>query len=142
MCRNPVLCCAKSLQSCPTLCDLMNCSLPGSSVHGILQAKRLEWVALPYSMGSSRPSSLMCPALAGRFLTTHATWKALRNPNNRNSQGNDVLELSSLARQRIWGQHTSINLFPYTGYKKELIVLLYSFCSCSANIHSILWGSK
>ena len=137
MFRNPVLCCAKSLQSCPTLCNLMNCRLPGSSVHGILQARRLEWVALPYSMGSSRRSSLMCPAFAGRFLTTRATWKALRNPSNRNSQGNDVkklLELSSLASQRIWGQHTSINLFPYTGYKKELTLLLYSFCSCSANI--------
>ena len=36
---------AKSLQSCPTLCDPMDCS-PGSSVHGILQAKILEWVAL------------------------------------------------------------------------------------------------
>ena len=33
---------AKSLQSCPTLCDPMDCSLPGSSVHGILQAKILE----------------------------------------------------------------------------------------------------
>jgi len=44
---------AKSLQSYPTLCDPMNWGLPGSSVHGILQAKILEWVAMPYSMGSS-----------------------------------------------------------------------------------------
>ena len=36
---------AKSLQSCPTLCDSMDCSLPGSSVHGILHARILEWVA-------------------------------------------------------------------------------------------------
>ena len=40
---------AKSLQSCPTLCDPMNCSLPGSSVHGIFQASILEWVAMPSS---------------------------------------------------------------------------------------------
>jgi len=41
-----MLCCvlAKSLQSCLTLCDLMDCSLPGSSVLGILQARILEWV--------------------------------------------------------------------------------------------------
>ena len=40
---NPsVMHCAKSLQSCPTLCDLMDCSPPGSSVHGILQARILE----------------------------------------------------------------------------------------------------
>ena len=44
---------AKSLQSCPTLCDLMDHSLPGSSVHGILQAQILEWVAMPSSRGSS-----------------------------------------------------------------------------------------
>ena len=49
------LCCAKSLQSCSTLCDSMGCSPPGFSVHGILQARMLEWVPLPSSRGSSRP---------------------------------------------------------------------------------------
>ena len=38
-------------QSCPTLCNHMACSLPGSSVHGILQARILEWVAIPFSSG-------------------------------------------------------------------------------------------
>ena len=38
---------AKSLQSCPTLCDPMDCSLPGFSVHGILQARTLEWLPFP-----------------------------------------------------------------------------------------------
>ena len=47
--------CANLLQSCLTLCDPMDCSLPGSSVHGILKAKILEWVAMPSSRGSSRP---------------------------------------------------------------------------------------
>ena len=45
---------AKSLQLCPTLNDPMDCSLPGSSVHGILQARILEWVAMPSSRGSSQ----------------------------------------------------------------------------------------
>ena len=49
------MCCAKSLQSCLTLCDPKDCSLPGSSTHGILQARILEWVAMPSSSGSSRP---------------------------------------------------------------------------------------
>ena len=43
------------IQLCPTLCDPMNCSLPGSSVHGILQARIWEWVAIPFSGRSSQP---------------------------------------------------------------------------------------
>ena len=42
-------------QSCPTLCDPMDCNRPGSSVHGILQARILEWVAISFSRGSSQP---------------------------------------------------------------------------------------
>ena len=45
---------AKLLQSCPTLCDPMDCSPPGSPVHGILRARILEWVAMPSSRGSSQ----------------------------------------------------------------------------------------
>ena len=45
---------AKSLQSCLTLCDPVDCSLPGSSVHGILQARVLKWIAMPSSKGSSQ----------------------------------------------------------------------------------------
>ena len=40
---------AESLQSCPTLCNPKDCSLPGSSVHGILQARVLEWGAIAFS---------------------------------------------------------------------------------------------
>ena len=42
-------------QSCLTLCDLMDCSLPGSSIHGIFQARVLEWVAISFSKGLSQP---------------------------------------------------------------------------------------
>ena len=42
-------------QLCPTLCDPMDCSPPDSSVHGILQARILEWVAIPFSRCSSQP---------------------------------------------------------------------------------------
>ena len=71
---------AKLLQSWLTFCDPMDHRLPGSSVHGILQARILEWVALPFSRGSSQPgiepTSLTSPALAGRFFTTSASWEA------------------------------------------------------------------
>ena len=42
-------------QLCPTLCDSMDCSPPGSSVHGVFQARILEWAAIPFSRGSSQP---------------------------------------------------------------------------------------
>ena len=51
---------AKSLQSSPTLCDPMDCSLPGSSAHGILQARVLEWLATRSSRGSSWPRDQTC----------------------------------------------------------------------------------
>ena len=44
----------KVTKSCPTLCDTMDCSLPGSSVHGLLQARILEWVAISFPRGSSQ----------------------------------------------------------------------------------------
>ena len=50
-----LVCISEVTQSCPTLCDPMDCSPPGSSIHGILQARILEWVAISFSRGSSRP---------------------------------------------------------------------------------------
>ena len=65
---------AKSIQSCPTLCNPMDCSLPDSSVRGILQARILEWVAMSSQRGSSQPRDWThisyITALAGRFFTT------------------------------------------------------------------------
>ena len=55
---------AKSLQSCPTLCDPMDSSPPSSSVHGILQARALEWVAISFSNACLHAKSLqLCPTL-------------------------------------------------------------------------------
>ena len=57
-------------QSCPTLCDPMDCSPPGSSVHGILQARILEWLAIPFSRGSSQPrDQTQVSCIAGGFFT-------------------------------------------------------------------------
>ena len=61
-------------QSCLTLCDSRYCSPPGSSVHGILQARLLEWVAMPSSRGSSQPrDGIQVSHIAGRFSTIWAT---------------------------------------------------------------------
>ena len=46
---------SEGAQSCPTLCDPTDCSPPGSSVHGVLQTRILEWAAMCFSRGSSRP---------------------------------------------------------------------------------------
>ena len=66
-------------QSGPTLCDLIDYSLPGSFVHGILQARTLEWVAIspPEDVPDLgiKPMSPVSPALAGEFFTTAALGK-------------------------------------------------------------------
>ena len=61
---------SEKLLSRVRLCNPMDCSPPDSSVHGILQARTLEWVAMSSSRGSSQPRILASPALAGRFFTT------------------------------------------------------------------------
>ena len=67
-------------QSCLTLCDSKDWSPPGSSVHGIFQAKILEWVAIPFSRGSFQPRDQIftsCISCIGRRILYHyATWEA------------------------------------------------------------------
>ena len=73
--------CVKSLQSCLTLCNPLDRSPPGSSVHGVSQARILEWVVISFSRGSSQPRDqtayLTSSAFAGGFFTTSATWETL-----------------------------------------------------------------
>ena len=69
--------CVLGAQSRLTLCSSMDCSSPDSSVHGILQTRILEWVAIPFSRGSSQPrdqTPVFC--IAGRFFTVWATREA------------------------------------------------------------------
>ena len=76
-------------QSCPTLCDPMNCSPPGSSVHGIFRARILEWVAISFSRGTSRPRDQTQVYTAGSL--PHCRWitdKTIPSP------GWDVVVLS------------------------------------------------
>ena len=64
---------------CPTLCDHIDCSPPVSSVHGIFQARILEWATISYSRGSSQPrdgTCLSCISCIGRWILHHyASWE-------------------------------------------------------------------
>ena len=67
----------KTVKSCLILCDSTDSSTPGSSVHGILQARMLEWGAIPFSRGSSRPRDWTLVFCTGRWIFYHwATWEA------------------------------------------------------------------
>ena len=68
--------CVLVAQSCPTLCHPMDCSPPGSSIYGIFQVRILEWIAIFYSRGSSRPGDwnhISCVSCIGRWILCHCT---------------------------------------------------------------------
>ena len=68
------------VQSCLTFCDPIDCSPPDSSVHGILQARTLEWVAIPFSRGSSQPKDwTQVSCIAGRFFPVCYILKSKKN---------------------------------------------------------------
>ena len=79
-----------AVQMCPTLCDPMDCSPPGSSVHGIFQARILKWVAISFCRGSSRPRDQTCiswVSCLGRQILYHCTWEANITEKHFISQG-------------------------------------------------------
>ena len=93
-------------ESCLTLCDPVDCSSPGSSDHGILQARIMEWVAISFSRGSCQPRvqalSLVSSALVCRFFTPGPLGKPLGCRINRN---NWVHGVKSVMIWNIkWGQ--------------------------------------
>jgi len=77
------MCVCSVSQLSPMLCDPIDCSPPGSSVHGILQARILEWIACPPAGHLPNPviepTSLMSPALAGGFFSSSTTWDTPTN---------------------------------------------------------------
>ena len=87
-------------QLCPTLWDLMDCNLTGFSVHGILQARILQWVAIPFSRGSSQHrNQTQVSFIAGRFFTVWTTREAqlgLYSPRNSPGQNTGVGNCSLL----------------------------------------------
>ena len=77
---NTWICKVNSTRLCLTLSDAMDCSLPGSSVHWILQERILEWVAIPFSRGSSQPRDrTQVSHIAGGFFTVWAIREVLKS---------------------------------------------------------------
>ena len=71
--------CVLLVQLCPVLCDRTDCSLPGSSVLGIFQARILEWITIPFSKGSSQPrDQTWVSCIAGKVFTDWVTREALK----------------------------------------------------------------
>ena len=63
-------------QSCPTLCNPMDCDMPGFSVYGGLQARILEWIAISFSRGSCQPrDQIWVSHIAGKLFIVWATWE-------------------------------------------------------------------
>ena len=88
-------------QSCPTLWDLMDCSPPGFSVHGILQATILEWVAIPFSRGSSQPKDQTHVYCIARQILYHVSHErspqlALNFPKFANLYSENILAFQTL----------------------------------------------
>ena len=97
----------KVAQLCLTLCDSMDCSLPGSSVHGILQARRLEWAAMPFSRGSFRLGDgtrvscigrqILCPLSHWGSPLEKLEWDAISSSRDLPDPGTESVSLVSPA---------------------------------------------
>ena len=104
--EEPAAAAAKSLQSCPTLWDFMDCSPPGCTVHGIFQARILEWVGIPFFRGSFWPKDrtwISCTvgdslllnhwdSLAPELNICQTTTECEGRPGNSQGQGKKPLE--------------------------------------------------
>ena len=113
---------AKSLQSCPTLCNSIDGSPPGSSVHGTLQARVLEWVAVSPSKGSSQTrdqTHVSCGScIAGRFFTTESPGDAqtligsmsIPKPSQRSPQLESPHQCSLIVPRHSLSSISSLNM--------------------------------
>ena len=97
-------------QSCLTLCDPMDCSLPGFSIHGILQARILEWVTISFSRGSSQPRDWTWVShIGGRRFNLWATGEALGvqggKERGRHGKSPESVQKSRLSHRRFGEQN-------------------------------------
>ena len=108
---------AKSHQSCPTLCDSMDCSPPGPSVHGTLRARTLEWVTMPFPRGSSRPrdQTRVSYVSCGEGSGTHSSTLAWKIPWTEEPGG--LQSMGSLRIGHDWA--TSLSLFTFMHRRRK-----------------------
>ena len=127
----------QSLQSCLTLCDPTDCSLPGSSVHVILQARILGWVATPRSRRSFGPRDgtyISCISyIAGGFFTHWTTWEAQMVTLSGIFQSS-----TSFRSLRHADPFFKNSVFITSSTWRLKVTTIFSFAflySCSANVH-------
>ena len=126
-------------QSCPTLCDPMDCSLPDSFVHGILQARILEWDAISFSRESSQPRDWTEVSLiVGRLFTDWAT----REHQKKNNLGGLVKSRD----QSFWLSRSWVVLADLHFYQVLRLFWCCWICGLENNwtklflmLHSFLW---
>ena len=121
---------AQSLQSCLTLCSAMDCSLPGSSVHGILQARILGWVAMPSSRGSSQPTVRTHVSYIGRCVPY--LWCHLGSPSIMGTL------VSPIPQKLI---HIAVGSMPSLFNRSSLITCNINFGG-ERQLRNILWGHE
>ena len=135
--------CAKSLESCPALCDPIDRSPPASPVHGILQERILEWVAMPFSRESSPFKDwpcLSCSSCPSGFLTTEPPGK-ISNQWFRASQTYLCIRIpwGGLLTHRISGPHSQRLNTSGAAWGSALWVKIPSGGDAATRL-TILWG--
>ena len=104
------VCCCLVAKSCPTLCDPMDCSPPGLSVHGIFQARILGWVVFSFSRGSSQPRDQNHIPWIGRwFLYLWVTRETLRMSSMSSSLELEVTGKTYKEKIRFIGMYTIVS---------------------------------
>ena len=125
-------------QSCLTLCKPMHCGPPSSSVHGILQARMLEWIAMRSSRGSSQPrNQTQVSHIAGRFFTAWATREVQLLPK---SPSPSVLPIF------LWGRESQSSFFHFPDETTSVqrwaskLSLLFHRAPCSLSLSFFFFG--
>ena len=143
-------------QLCLTLCDPMECSPPGSSVHGILQARILEWVAIPFCRGSSPLRNwIQVSHIAGRFFTPWATQEAQQIASFESESESLSVLFDCLQPHGLYspwnspGQNTGVGslsplqgLFPTQGSNPGLLHCRWIFTSWATRKVTFPWGHQ
>ena len=120
-------CCCQSLQPCPTLCDPMDCSLPASSIHGIFQARVLEWGAMAFSQTwANFTFSLMilCPFKARSFSKWMPSF--LRRLKKEGKEENHVLLQQNRTSKKLYIKHISFQ--DLSGIRRTFSKTLRHYC--------------
>ena len=115
----------KFTQSCPSLWDPMDCSLPGSSVHWILRARILEWVAIPFSQGSSQLRDwTQVSHIVGRIFTIWATREA-----QEYWSGLSIPSPTDVLTQELNQGLLHCRRILYQLSYQDVLIYFYNFCS-------------